>query len=85
MSRKVRKTTEQRIEALEEEIMKSELRIEEEREKLAGRKKRLQELQAESTMEVVKSYNLSPSELKALLDKHVPGNSFSPGSHIETH
>ena len=76
MARK--KTVEEKITSLNDEIKVIEGRIESDRQKLQQKKKAVKNLETESTMAVLEAYKLSASELRALLSKHASGEKNTP-------
>lgn len=74
MARK--KTIDERIDALKEDIEKKEYQVEEAKRKVTLAKDQLRKLESEAVNDVVKSFDLTPGELERLLAKHVPGQPF---------
>lgn len=68
-----RKTNEERIRLLETDIKVIEERRAADLQRLQEKRRLLGEIETEEVMKQVKAYKLSPSELKAFLQKHASG------------
>lgn len=65
-----RKTIEEKMSESREAIRKIEKRIEADKERLSEEKKQLKNLETEAAMGVLASFNVSPQELKKILQQH---------------